>query len=384
MKNNKFEFEKEIKIFEKQLTKLNKNIREKLSLELYNDLASLISRKTKEVKNKVRLDNIDLQKNFSSAEKLLTKDIIKKLPSWVKKELDNSIIIGNSKKVIQTPDKRKYHLDNKLNNLSGGEWTFFLNSVITTRYPTSGIESFAHDIRKIHPSPKPPQLMKEIIEFFTKENALVFDYFMGVGGTLLGASLCNRRAIGIDLSNKYIDAYKKAAKILGLTEQKTLQADSVRFLKNNSKYTELLNDEEIDLILIDPPYGNMMAREKTGESAKNNKSTEATPFTNLNEDLGNMNWKTFRQVFEETIKNSIPKLKIKGHLIIFIKDLQPKNGSINLLHADLIHDINSISEINYIGTKIWADLSVNLYPYGYPHSYVSNQIHQYILIFRKG
>tara|TARA_B100001057_G_scaffold497995_1_gene603705 strand:+ start:228 stop:1379 length:1152 start_codon:yes stop_codon:yes gene_type:complete len=383
MKNNIFKFEKEIKNFETQLTKLNKNIRDKLREEFYNDLLLLVARKTKEVKNKVRLDKIDSRKNSISADKLLKNDIIKKLPSWVREELDNSIIIGNSKKVIQTPDKRKYHLDNKLNNLSGGEWTFFLNSIISTRYPTSGIESYAHEIRKIHPSPKPPQLMKEIIEFFTKENDLVFDYFMGVGGTLLGASLCKRRAIGIDLSSKYIDAYKKAAKLIGLPEQKTYQADSVGFLKNNSKYSKLLNDEVIDLILIDPPYGDMMAREKTGESAKNNKS-KGTPFTNLNEDLGNMNWEIFRQVFEETTRNAITKLKIKGHLIIFIKDLQPKNGSINLLHADLIQDINSISEINYIGTKIWADLSVNLYPYGYPHSYVSNQIHQYILIFRKG
>ena len=49
-----------------------------------------------------------------------------------------------------------------------------------------------------------------------------------------------------------------------------------------------------------------------------------------------------------------------------------------------IWDINNVDEINYLGTKIWGDLSVNLYPYGYPHGYVSNQIHQYILIFRKG
>ena len=384
MKNNKFKFEKELKNFEYQLTKLNINIREKLRVDFYNDLLSLISRKTKEVKNKVRLEKIDSLKDSSSAEKFLTKDIIKKLPSWVKKELDNSIIIGKSKKVIQTPDKRKYHLDNKLNNLSGGEWTFFLNSVITTRYSTSGIESYAHEIRKIHPSPKPPQLMKEIIEFFTKENALIFDYFMGVGGSLLGASLCDRRAIGIDLSRKYINTYKKAAEFLGLPEQKTLQADCVKFLKNKTQYSKLLNNEEIDLILIDPPYGDMMAREKTGEAAKNKKSTEATPFTDSNEDLGNMSWENFRKVFKETVKNAIAKLKIKGHLIVFIKDLQPKNGSINLLHADLIQDINSIDYINYIGTKIWADLSVNLYPYGYPHSYVSNQIHQYILIFRKG
>ena len=29
------------------------------------------------------------------------------------------------------------------------------------------------------------------------------------------------------------------------------------------------------------------------------------------------------------------------------------------------------------------DKSINLFPYGYPYAYVGNQLHQYILIFRK-
>lgn len=384
MSNSKFNYEKEIKKLERQLIKLSKNTRDKFNLELQNELSLLISRKTKEIQNKLRLNKIDQNKKNTPAKSSLSNENLEKLPSWVKDEIDQSSIVGNSNKVIQTPDKRKYHLDNKLNDLSGGEWTFFLNSVITTRYSTSGAESYAHEIRKIHPSPKPPQLMRQIIEFFTKEQGLVFDYFMGVGGTLLGASLCNRKAIGIDLSGEYISAYKKAAKVLNLVEQKTLQTDSVNFLKTPSEFSKFLNEEEIDLILIDPPYGDMMAREKTGEAGKNKKSTEATPFTNMEVDLGNMEWKKFREVFKDTIQNATKKLKDKGHLVIFIKDLQPKNGEPNLLHADLIKDINNVDGINYLGTKIWGDLSVNLYPYGYPYSYVSNQIHQYILIFRKG
>ena len=67
-------------------------------------------------------------------------------------------------------------MNNRLNDLPGGEWTFFLNSVVNTRYVTGGEEGYAHHIRKIHPSPKPPQLMRQIIEFFTKENEMVFDY----------------------------------------------------------------------------------------------------------------------------------------------------------------------------------------------------------------
>ena len=42
---------------------------------------------------------------------------------------------------------------------------------------------------------------------------------MGVGGTLIGASLSKRNALGIDLSSKFITAYKKACKELKLKEQ---------------------------------------------------------------------------------------------------------------------------------------------------------------------
>ena len=39
--------------------------------------------------------------------------------------------------------------------------------------------------------------------------------------------------------------------------------------------------------------------------------------------------------------------------------------------------------IEYRGMKIWSDESINLYPYGYPYAFSMNQLHQYILIFRK-
>ena len=120
---------------------------------------------------------------------------------------------------------------NTLNELTGKEWTHFINSVtvtnyteeelklwkylmdslIETKYPTNGESSISHKLRKIHPSPKPPQLMKDIIAFFTKGGDWILDPFMGVGGTLLGASLLEpvRNVIGIDLEPKYIEIYKK-------------------------------------------------------------------------------------------------------------------------------------------------------------------------------
>ena len=372
-KENLIQFLKEKKLedySDEILTQLNETVKKAL-----ND-------KLKEIKNKKRIISNDNNKEHFSANEIFTKEKIERFPTWVKTNITDAKVVGNSKKVIQVNNGKKYHIGNKLNDLSGAEWTFFLNSVVNTRYSTNGEDSYAHHIRKIHPSPKPPQLMKQIIEFFTKENEIVFDYFMGVGGSLLGSSLCNRRAFGIDLNNKYINAYKEANEYLGLKEQTTIEADSISFLKHNC-LKEYLENEKISLILIDPPYGDMLSRPKTGEAVKKGKDTSATPFTDSELDLGNMNWDNFLEIFHNSIIDSMKHLKNKGHIVVFIKDLQPKDKELNLFHADIIKDLNRIDNLKYLGTKIWADQSVNLYPYGYPFNYVSNQVHQYIMIFQK-
>ena len=139
-------------------------------------LKTLIEDKRKQQKNKKRIEDNDNKKESLPLLTEISHSQLKDLPSWVIENADDAVVIGKSRKVVQVPDGRKYHLDNRLNHLSGGEWTYSLTSVINTRYPTSGDESYAHEIRKIHPSPKPPQLMADIIRFFTKPNELVLDY----------------------------------------------------------------------------------------------------------------------------------------------------------------------------------------------------------------
>ena len=132
--------------------------------------------------------------------------------------------MAEKKKVVKKVSKKSPK--NKLNDLTGSEWTHFLCSVEVTNFPTSGSESYAHKLRKQHPSPKPPQLMQQIIEFFTKKNQWVLDPFVGVGGTLLGCSLAKRNGVGIDLENNYLKINKDVCKELNLDEQITTKGDS--------------------------------------------------------------------------------------------------------------------------------------------------------------
>ena len=313
---------------------------------------------------------------------VLSPEEISVLPSWVKEDIDNAVFVEGSNISIEISDGRRFCLTNKLNDLPGSEWTKQICSVINTRYATRGADSYAHHIRKVHPTPKPPQLMRDLIEFFTKENEIVFDYFMGVGGSLLGASLCGRRGLGIDLNESYIDAYKSAAKELGLPIQPCICGNSDEILSNAYLMHKMLGSEQVGMILIDPPYANMMSKEKTGADI-DVYGKSATPFTNYDVDLGNIDSKEFIPTLKRIIEKSLPYLKTKGYLVVFCKDMQPKKKETNLLHAQIVDALNEIPKLYYRGMKIWADQTVKLFPYGYPFDFVANQIHQYILIFRK-
>lgn len=289
-----------------------------------------------------------------------------KFPSLGKEE-------SNAPIFRQQMDKR-----NQLNDLSGKEWVYFLNSVEVTAFSTKGKEGFCHELRKKHPSPKPPQLMKKIIEFFTKQNQWVLDPFMGVGGTLIGCSLSNRNGVGIDISRKYIDIYKEVCTRESIKEQIALVGNS----KYLDKFNEVSN-KRFDLILTDPPYGNMQARKKTGESAKRKKNNSPTPFTDLTEDIGNLPLELFLEELKKIIEKTINFLNNKKYLVLFTKDFQPTKEYNGLLHNDIIQELSKISSLNFKGYKIWYDKTINLYPYGYPYAFVPNQLHQFILVFRK-
>lgn len=304
------------------------------------------------------------------------------LPAWVLDKLQDARLIGNCYQTIIFPNGEKYQINNALNNLSATDWLNFTTSVFATFYTTNGADSYAHNIRKIHPTPKPPQLMKEIIEFFTKENELVFDYFMGVGGSLLGASLCGRPAIGIDLNQNYIKAYKLAAHEIGVKEYPAICGDCLEIMQDENKMRALLKNKKISLVLIDPPYANMMSKKKTGADI-DIYGNVATPFTDDKRDFGNLSMNDFYDSLKKSVEFVLPYIKTHGYIVIFIKDLQPVKKETNLLHANIIQKINEIKFVHYKGLKIWADKSAKLFPYGYPFSFVANQMHQYILVFRK-
>lgn len=61
------------------------------------------------------------------------------------------------------------------------------------------------DGKRVHPTQKPISLMKKFIAYWSNENDLVLDLFMGSGTTLRACKDLGRKCIGIEINEKYCD-----------------------------------------------------------------------------------------------------------------------------------------------------------------------------------
>ena len=258
-----------------------------------------------------------------------------------------------------------YDLRNSLNDLTGKELKFMSKSVINRSYPPD----LQHNLRKQHGGQKPPLLCADLIKTFTKKGEKVLDPLMGVGGTLLGAALCNRDAIGIELNKKWIDIYKKVCELEDLKELKTFEDDCRNVLKKVDK-------DSVDFILTDVPYWNIDKVDKTRSkvAAKSNLSQ-------FNEN----NMQTKQEWLDELVEIfdlCYGVLKNKKYLSIFIGDMF-RGKKYHILSADLAHAISEKTPFILKANLVWYDVSRNLHVYGQPYAYIPSMIHQNILIFRK-
>lgn len=258
-----------------------------------------------------------------------------------------------------------YDTRNTLNDLTGKEWKFMSKSVIARSYPPD----FQHQLRKQHGGQKPPLLCADLIKTFTKKGETVLDPLMGVGGTLIGAALCGRKAIGIEINKKWIDIYKKVCELEDLEEFKTFHDDCRNILRKASK-------NSIDFILTDVPYWNMdkVTKTRSKMAAKSNLSR-----FNGKEIQTKQQW---LDELTEIFNLCYAVLKNKRYLAIFIGDMY-RGKQYHILSADLARAIQDKTKFILKANLIWYDASKNLHVYGQPHAFIPSMIHQNILIFRK-
>jgi DNA modification methylase len=295
---------------------------------------------------------------------------------------------------------RSVHPSNSLNELSGNEWLYFTKSLLTTAYPSE----LGHAARKAHGANKPPRLMARLIEFFTKGGEQVLDPFAGVGGTLLGAAICRtpRQALGFEIEPRWAEVY---ADVVGTALAENDGAGPVlkdlgdndpggprRFDPSGSrvevgdsmKLIRGIDDASIDMIATDPPYNpQLKATMSGGALAKKfaNRRTDYAMVTDDPDDFANAtSYDDYLDRMGALFGELRRVLRDKGYAVVIVRDAY-QEGSYRFVASDLATRARPHG-FTTKGDLIWYQAGTRLRPYGYPHAFVPNIVHQHILVLR--
>ncbi len=149
-----------------------------------------------------------------------------------------------------------------------------------------------------------PQIPRQLILRYTKENETVFDPFLGSGTTAFEAESLNRNFIGVDIQKSLIDYVGKNIEPKNNFSE-LIAADSTK-IESIEKIKEILKDqkkENVQLAVLHPPYANIIK------------------FSNMEGDLSNTNsLKEFLDKFSAVLKNTLEILEKGRYMAIVIGD----------------------------------------------------------------
>lgn len=103
----------------------------------------------------------------------------------------------------------------------------------------------------------PPQVPRNLILKYTKENDIVLDPFCGSGTSLIECKLLNRKGIGIDVN---VEALKLAKSRLNFEYNTTYEPKLIK--GNSTKLQNIIPENKIDFIFAHPPYADIIKYSK--------------------------------------------------------------------------------------------------------------------------
>lgn len=205
-----------------------------------------------------------------------------------------------------------------------------------------------------------PVLCEIVYNWYSPKGGTVFDPF--AGGSVRGvvAEMLGRHYIGIDLSEKQVDANQMNADALGVCP--VWRCDDSR---NADKY---IADGTADFVFTCPPYHNL---EK---------------YSNHPLDLSNMDYSVFSEAYKEIIDISCRKLKDNRFAVFVVGDIRNKKGAYrdfigltkNAFFDNGLCLYNESILLNQYGT---APLRAGLI---FESKRKTIKVHQNVLVFYKG
>lgn len=235
---------------------------------------------------------------------------------------------------------------NDMNSLTSKQFAKFL---ITS----STVKPFMKDFKNfVSNGVKPYNAVKEVFDFFSKEEDLVLDVFSGTGENLKILSDLSRLSTGIERDKAKIKKYEDSImEDTFLDSSLILQGDALEVSKTlTAKY---------DLIVVDPPV-------------------KTSKFCDESQDIESRTIEGYVSYLAELIDSLANSLADGKFLVCFMQDFYHK-GSYHMLPARVGL---SVSSLRLRGIKIYSrQLDINNIPNKKVYAPVQNHFH--VLIFSK-
>jgi DNA modification methylase len=267
---------------------------------------------------------------------------------------------------------------NLLNELSAKEWIAETVSVWTQR--GLGANHKDAQIEKQHPAPFSFTDVSRLVRFFTKQNDVVLDPFVGVGSTLKACAIEGRNGIGFELNPRYADLARERLNTEVGTLFSGLYHQDVQIGDARDLVTRL-EENSVDFIVTSPPYWNILHKQDHKVRQERIANNLDTKYSDDKLDLGNIrDYHQFLGELSEILGHCGRPLKPKKYMTIIVSDFRDKSNYV-MFHADLARSLEKYG-LELRGITILYQRHKRIFPYGYPFAYVPNIHHQYILILQ--
>lgn len=225
----------------------------------------------------------------------------------------------------------------------------------------------------LHPAKFPEVLPLKYIEQFSDENDLVFDPMSGTGSTLVAALQLNRRALGTELSPFFASIAKNKI-------QNNLFNQQAELLELDANLIDADRLKQVNYVITSPPYWDMLNMKGAEYQARRKEKGLQLNYSENPSDLGNINdYEQFVDRLAE-LYIKIGKGMVPGSVMTIVVKNVKKKGKNYPLAWDL--SLKLSAHFTLLSEQFWCQDDINIAPYGYGNTWVSNTFHQYILNFQ--
>lgn len=221
-----------------------------------------------------------------------------------------------------------------------------------------------------------PQIAQQIYERYTKKNDIVLDLFFGSGTSGIEAVNMNRRCIGVELKDDLVESVsKKFTPKQLVTDVNIICADSAstEAKEKISDRLEIMGSKKAQLLMLHPPYDDIIKFSDKKEDLSNCASTEE-----------------FYDLFEKVAKNGYDLLD-KGRFACLIIGDKYANSQHIPLGFECMARMNKLGFITKAiiikdmqGNERAKGKTANLWRYRALAGGFYIFKHEYVMVFQKG